>query len=163
MDPRELALLYKNFLVGSGGSKPAGIWAKHFISTEVRFDFEKCINDFKHDNVRPDINTISKVEESKLIVAQILEYKNRIFLPELKKPQLKNTKTVNFQYSIYSPFSAVVKKDKSGGTLLKDVVAFIQTTLVKLYCEQKNKKAIFEFFHENTNRKQIYVDAQDLE
>ena len=62
------------------------------------------------------------MEESKLIIAQILEHKNRTFIPDLKK---NPNKTIKFQYSKFSPFYELIKKDISGGTLLKDVVTFI--------------------------------------
>ena len=66
------------------------------------------------------------------MVAQILEHKNRLFTSDLKK----NRQFVKFQYSKFSPFSAIIKQDKTGnGVSLKDVVSFIQTNLIKLYVE----------------------------
>lgn len=52
----------------------------------------------------------------------------------------------SFQYSKFSPFEGNIKTDKNGNVLLKDVVSLIQTALIKLYVEQGNQKAIFEFF-----------------
>jgi len=83
LDPRELVLLYKHLL----GTSPNN--AKHFTSTNTRFDLQKLIENFKIENNRKDINTISKLEESKIIVCQILEHKNRDFISDLKKDKNK--------------------------------------------------------------------------
>lgn len=43
---------------------------------------------------------------------------------------------ISFLYSKFSPFSGYIKMDsKTQGVLLKDVVSFIQTNLIKLYVE----------------------------
>ena len=78
-----------------------------------------------------------------MIVCQILEHKNKLFIPDLKKDK---NKMISFQYSKFSPFEGNIKTDKQGQVLLRDVVALIQTALIKLYVENANQKAIFEFF-----------------
>jgi hypothetical protein len=82
----------------------------------------KNIENISKDNPHMNINIKSKIEEAKLIIAQILEHKNRTFIPDLKK---NPNKTIKFQYSNFSPFFELIKKDISGGTLLMEVVTFI--------------------------------------
>ena len=62
LDPRELILLYRTILGNSENLE------KHFTKTDTRFDLSKVIENFKFDNNRQDINTISMVEQSKIIV-----------------------------------------------------------------------------------------------
>ena len=89
-----------------------------------------------------------------------MEHKNRLFIPDLKKDK---NKLIQFQYSKFSPFEGHIQTDKQGMVVLKDVVSFIQTALMKLYVEQGNQKAIFEFFDQAVNKKQIYIDAKEIE
>lgn len=56
LDPRELILLYRTIL---GNNENL---SKHFSKTDTRFDLSKVIENFKFDNNRDDINTISMVE-----------------------------------------------------------------------------------------------------
>lgn len=46
LDPRELILLYRGII----GNNPTN--AKHFTSTDMRFDLAKVIENFKEDNNR---------------------------------------------------------------------------------------------------------------
>lgn len=57
------------------------------------------------------------MEESKIIVCGILEHKNKLFIPDLKKDK---NKLINFQYSKFSPFEGNLKS-----VPLKDVVSLI--------------------------------------
>ena len=59
----------------------------------------------------------------------------------------------SFQYSKFSPFEGNIKMDKQGNVVLRDVVSLIQTALIKLYVEQGNQKAIFDFFDQPMNKK----------
>ena len=63
LDPRELILFYRSIL-GNNES----MLKKHYTKTDTRFDLSKVIENFKMDHNRQDINTISKLEESKLTV-----------------------------------------------------------------------------------------------
>ena len=106
-----------------------------------------------------DMDTGEKVKESKVKVCQILESKNQQFIGELKKnPQ----KSKVFQYSKFSPFSNFIKKNKDGA-LLKDVVSFIQTNIIKLYVEKGDKKAIYNFFSSSHNKKSVYIDFKEIQ
>lgn len=43
------------------------------------------------------------------------------------------------------------------------MVSLIQTALIKLYVENGNQKAIFDFFDQPVNKKAIYIDAIEIE
>jgi hypothetical protein len=47
--------------------------------------------------------------------------------------------------------------------LLKDVVSFIQTIIIKLYVEKGDKKAIYNFFSTSHNKKSIYIDQVEIQ
>lgn len=106
-----------------------------------------------------DLKTEDKIKESKIKVCQILESKNQQFIGELKKNPNKSKK---FQYSKFSPFSNFIKKSKEGA-LLKDVVAFIQTNIIKLYVEKGDKKAIYNFFSSAHNKKSVFIDFKEIQ
>ena len=80
------------------------------------------------------------------MVAQLLELKNKQFTSELIRNQ---NKTVKFQYSKFSPFTDLIKQDKHGNLLMKDVTSFLQTNLIKLYVEQGDKDSVYKFFELN--------------
>jgi hypothetical protein len=156
LDPRELILLYKNLLVYN-----MEVLLKHFNKKEFGFDLQTIVNQYKMENDKMDLNTDLKIIESKKIVAQILEHKNQKFTAELKK---NPNKIVKFQYSNFSPFSNFIKKEqKENGVLLKDVVSFIQTNLIKLYVEKGDRKAIYTFFSSSHNKKQVYIEYKEIE
>ena len=116
---------------------------------------------YKNESNNQNIQTEKKISESKIQVAQILEHKNQKFISDLKRnPQA----TVKFQYSKFSPFGRFIKQEKTKQPdSLLDVVAFIQTNLIKIYVEQGNKKAISEFFRRSHNKKQIHIDTNEIE
>lgn len=83
-----------------------------------------------------------------------------MFCSELQK--IPN-KTVQFQYSKFSPFSSLIKKEKSDSKVsLKEVVGFIQTNLIKLYIERGDQKAISDFFSTSLNKHQMHIDTDEL-
>ena len=128
LDPRELILLYKSLLA----SNP-DVLKRHFTTAEFGYDLKKIIDQYKLENNRPNVNTEQEILKSKKVVAAILEHKNQKFTSELNK---NANKTIKFQYSKFSPFSHLIKPDRSGaGVLLKDVTAFLQTNLIKIYVE----------------------------
>jgi hypothetical protein len=67
---------------------------------------------------------------------------------------------VTFLHSKFSPFGYFIKKEPQ---LLKDVLSFVQTNLVKLYVEQGDKRAIYNFFANHHPRKQIFIDHQEVQ
>mmetsp|Transcript_16316 Transcript_16316/g.27575 ORF Transcript_16316/g.27575 Transcript_16316/m.27575 type:complete len:442 (-) Transcript_16316:888-2213(-) len=154
VDPRELILMFKNLLV----SKPETL-QKHFTRTQFNFDVSKIIEDFKLNNNRNEIRTEPKVGECKRVVAQILEHKNQKFISEIK---LKPQETMKFLYSKYSPFSSFIKVERKG-VLLREVLCFVQTNLIKLYAEQNDQQAIYTFFNSPHNRNQIFIDHEEIE
>ena len=70
----------------------------------------------------------------------LLEVLNSKFAGELKKDFEKQ---VTFMYSKFSPVESCLRRDK---VLLKDMVALVQTNLLKLYVDLKEKDKIYQFF-----------------
>jgi hypothetical protein len=144
MDPRELILMYKNLLVHNIDSLK-----KHFNKTDFQFDLKNIVDNLKLEESefiggKRSVPTDTIISDSKKIVCQILENKNQKFTATLKN---NPTRSISFLYSKFSPFSGYIKADsKVQGVPLRDVVAFIQTNLIKLYVEQGDKKAIYNFF-----------------
>ena len=150
-------MLFKQDLMMSEASM-----AKHFlpvVDARAEFTLFNHIEHIKTRDNRKDINVKSYVEHAKLIVTQILEHKNRVFVQELRK---NRSKLVEMLYSRYSPWVDYVKKQK-GGVALLDLVQFVQTNLLKLYVDQGNKKAIMNFFDSRDNRNCILADAKELQ
>ena len=104
-----------------------------------------------------DLKVEDKIKESKIKVCQILEQMNQQFIGEIKKNPNKSKK---FQYSKFSPFASFIKN--KDGALIKDVVSFIQTIIIKLYVEKGDKKAIYNFFSSSHNKKSIYIDQTEI-
>jgi hypothetical protein len=73
---------------------------------------------------------------------QLLEILNKRFAGEFKGAV---DKTVGFIYSKFSPVETCIRKDK---VLLKDMLTIVQTNLMKLYIELKEKDKIYAFFQE---------------
>ena len=96
--------------------------SKHFdtIDSRAELNFLRMIEKIKHESQRADIVPISKLEEAKLIVTQILEHKNRQIVAEKRKGKT----FLDFQYSKHSPYSDYIKKTK-GGSSLTDVLKFL--------------------------------------
>lgn len=132
IDPRELIVMYKHLLIYNPESLK-----KHFTRSDFTFDITTVIENYKLAADKMNLNTQNKVAESKKYVIAILEHKNQMFVSELNKNQ---NKSVKFLYSKFSPFSNWIKKDKQveTGVILKEVVSFIQTNLIKLYVEMKD-------------------------
>ena len=63
LDPRELIFMFKDLLIEDQKYK------KHFNGTDAKFDLQKNIENISKDNPNMNINTISKIEEAKLIIA----------------------------------------------------------------------------------------------
>ena len=95
---------------------------KHFnpIDSRAEFNFLKRIEQVKYEEQRKDIIPISKLEEAKLVVTQILEHKNR----QLVSDKRKNKTFVDLHYSKYSPYGDYIKKSK-GDASLADVLCFL--------------------------------------
>lgn len=73
-------------------------------------------------------------------------------------------KLQKFQYSKFSPFGSLIKKEKGdGGVPLKDVVAFIQTNLIKLYVEREDQQSIYNFFQASHNKNQFHMDYNEID
>lgn len=75
---------------------------------------------------------------------------------EIKKDQDKETK---FMYTKFSPIADCIKQDRK--VSLRDMLSLVQTNLLKVYIEMKDKDKIYQFFQ--TYQKQIYLDSKELE
>jgi len=56
-----------------------------------------------------------------------------------------------------------VRLNENGEANLTDVLAFIQTNLIKIYIEQNNLTAIFKFFENPSNRNNVFVDTTEIQ
>lgn len=70
----------------------------------------------------------------------LLDVLNAKFAGELKKD---TEKQVQFIYSKFSPVESCLRKEK---VLLRDMLALVQTNMLKLYVELKEKDRIYQFF-----------------
>jgi len=78
----------------------------------------------------------------------LFAYLNTGYLKELRKDE---EKAADFMYSEYTQNFNAIRKDKQ--VLLKDIVPFVQTALVRLYIEdeERGSQKILEFFGQFTN------------
>lgn len=87
---------------------------------------------------------------------------NQKFANDLKKD---SEKQMTFVYSKFSPVDNCLKKEK---VLLRDMVSLVQTNLLKLYVDLKEKDKIYQFFTQQSNQvassnRMVLLDAKELE
>jgi hypothetical protein len=70
----------------------------------------------------------------------LLDMLNAKHTAELKK---EPEKQMQFMYSMFSPIEPCIAKTK---VALKDILSLVQTNLLKLYLEFKEKDRIYDFF-----------------
>jgi len=70
----------------------------------------------------------------------LLDMLNAKLTAESKKEQ---DKLMTFMYSKFSPLEACISKTK---VPLKDILTIVQTNLLKLYLEFREKEKIYDFF-----------------
>ncbi len=98
---------------------------------------------------------MEKLAQGKRAILTIFEVLNARYAGELKKDIDKDIK---FLYSKFSPLAdCITQKDK---IYLKDILSIVQTNLIKMYVELREKEKIYQFF--STNQKQIFIDDTDL-
>lgn len=102
------------------------------------------------------ISDLECIKQGKKAIASILEVLNLKFTSEVKKDPEREAK---FLYSKFSPFADNINQKRK--VLLKDILSLVQTNLLKMYVENKEKDKIYHFFQ--TNSKQMYIDAKDLD
>ena len=68
------------------------------------------------------------------------------------------SKQVVYYYSKFSPVEASIPKIK---VTYKDMLTLIQTNLLKLYVDLKEKDRIYEFFQKYN--KSLFIDQRELE
>jgi|LauGreDrversion4_2_1035121.scaffolds.fasta_scaffold67438_3 hypothetical protein len=70
----------------------------------------------------------------------LLDMLNAKFTAELKKDAEKQ---ITFMYSKFSQLEACIPRTK---VYLKDILSIVQTNLIKLYLEFREKDKIYDFF-----------------
>ena len=86
---------------------------------------------------------------------QLLDVLNAKYAGEIQKDQ---SKQVTFMYSKFSPVEACLQKTKVN---LKDMLSLVQTNLLKLLIDLKEKDRIYEFFQKYN--KGLFIDPRELE
>ena len=86
---------------------------------------------------------------------QLLDVLNAKYAGDIQKDQAKQ---VTFMYSKFSPVEACLQKTKVN---LRDMLSLVQTNLLKLMIDLKEKERIYEFFQKYN--KALLIDARDLE
>ena len=92
------------------------------------------------------------------MVMTLLEMLNGKVSLDLRKDP---TKEYKFMESKYSPVADLVKKDER--VVGKDVLALVQTNLIKLYVSLKERDRLYNFFNDNQNALGYQCDSDDLE
>ena len=85
----------------------------------------------------------------------LLEVLNAKYADDIKNDQAKQ---VTFIYSRFSPIEACLLKSKVN---LRDILSLVQTNLLKLMIDLKEKELIYKFFQKYN--KALLIDARDLE
>lgn len=98
---------------------------------------------------------IDKTNQAKAAFMTLLEIMNTKFAAEVKRD---SEKQVSFIYSKFSPVADCLRKDK---VLLRDILSLVQTNLLKILVELKEKDKIYQFFQ--VNQKQLFIDAKELD
>ena len=86
---------------------------------------------------------------------QLLDVLNAKYAGEIQKDP---SKQVTFMYSKFSPVEACLQKTKVN---LKDMLSLVQTNLLKLLIDLKEKDRIYEFFQKYN--KGLFIDPRELE
>mmetsp|Transcript_5153 Transcript_5153/g.3844 ORF Transcript_5153/g.3844 Transcript_5153/m.3844 type:complete len:98 (+) Transcript_5153:485-778(+) len=61
-------------------------------------------------------------------------------------------------YSKFSPLADCIKKEEK--ITIREIITLVQTNLVKLYVDMREKEKIYQFFA--NNEKQMFVDQNEL-
>jgi hypothetical protein len=85
----------------------------------------------------------------------LLDILNAKYSGEVQKDP---TKQVFYYYSKFSPVEASIPKNK---VYLKDMLTLVQTNLLKLFIDLKEKDRIYEFFHKYN--KSLFIEQRELE
>ena len=74
----------------------------------------------------------------------LFHHLNQRYLSDLRKDE---DKQADFIYSIYTTNQDAIKKDEK--RLLKDILPFVQTALIRLYIEDEvdGRQKIYDFFN----------------
>ena len=83
---------------------------------------------------------MDKIAEAKKYFMTLLDMLNAKFTAEMKKD---SEKQITFMYSKFSQIEGCISRSK---VLLKDILAILQTNLLKLYLELREKDRIYDFF-----------------
>ena len=84
------------------------------------------------------VSPLEKLKDAKKALITILEVFNAKYAGELKKD---NEKEIKFIYSKFSQIAECIKQDRK--VLLRDMLSLVQTNLMKLLIEMKEKDKIY--------------------
>ena len=127
IDPRELIILFDDL---TRDLRPA--LNDHIRSTRYK-GLHQLYNTVRTQRVAQEDHTFEvqvKLQKAKDVIKTLFNHLNQKYLSELRKDE---DKPAEFMYSTYSHNYEVIKKEER--KLLKDIVPFVQTALVRLYIE----------------------------
>lgn len=147
VDPRELIVLFDDL---TRDLRPT--FNEHMTSLGNVVSLDRKYKSIARNAQQPNFDETQKIGEAKKAMRQLFHHMNQKYLSELRKDEEKQT---DFMYSDYNPNPNVIKKEKR---LLKDIVAFVQTALIRLYIDmderENGRELIYEFFNEFSNGNQ---------
>ena len=148
VDPRELIILFDDI---AEDLRPAlNEHIQTMRSTETlskNYEALERQERLKDDKGRPQAARI-KYAEAKKAIRNLFHHLNQRYLSELRKDE---DKQAEFMYSDYARNINTIKKDER--KLLKEIVPFVQTALIRLYIEESDEKEedrrqkIYDFFN----------------
>ena len=144
VDPRELIFLFDELLQALRPALNDHIQPNHIQQTTTLAKAYRQVQMTSQTDFQPQM----KLRSAKEQIVKLFEYLNTGYLKELRKDE---EKSAEFMYSEYTQNFNAIKKDKP--VLLKEIVPFVQTALVRLYVEDEDRGAqkVLDFFSQFTN------------
>ena len=149
IDPRELILLFKELYESSYKLRD------EMLMRKPAYFMPKIIEQVNLNTQTRGFQPLEKLTQAKRHFLSLFEVLNAKFAGELKKDL---DKEVKFLYSKFSPVADCIRQEK---ILLKDMLNLVQTNLIKLYVDLKEKDKLYLFFQ--NYQRQIVLDAKELE
>lgn len=140
VDPRELIILFEDL---TKDLRPA--LNDHIERLSDQKVLEKMYKQIEREASRDGktFEAIDKLRLAKDAMKGLFHHLNQKYLSELRKDE---DKQAEFMYSNYALNENVIKKDRK---LLKEIVPFVQTALIRLYIDMgdEGRDKIFDFFN----------------
>jgi len=139
IDPRELIILFEDLTKDLRPALNDHI-DRDRISTQNVLD--RMYRKIERESQSP-FNATDKLKKAKAAMKDLFYHLNQKYLSELRKDE---DKQAEFMYSTYALNENVIKKDPK---LLREIIPFVQTALIRLYIdmEDEGREKIFEFFN----------------